>query len=69
MRRTCYEVLAEIFSTHITSDLGRCADDIVYISHGSIRAACPKEGFMRELGRPDETPEETFLRLEREERP
>jgi ABC-2 type transport system ATP-binding protein len=55
-----------LFSTHITSDLERCADDIVYISRGRIRAACPKDGFMRNHARPGETLEETFLRLERE---
>lgn len=54
-----------LFSTHITSDLERCADNIVYISHGEIRAACSKEGFMQEYGRAGETLEETFLRLER----
>ena len=30
-----------LFSTHITSDLMRIADDIVYISQGKILAACP----------------------------
>ena len=55
-----------LFSTHITSDLERCADDIVYISSGQIRAACSREDFMRRFGRPDETLEELFLRLERE---
>lgn len=55
-----------LFSTHITSDLERCADDIVYISAGEIRAACPKADFMRDYGEPGETLEQTFLRLERE---
>lgn len=58
-----------LFSTHITSDLERCADDIVYISGGRIRAACPKTAFMQDYGEPGETLEEAFLRLEREERP
>ena len=30
-----------LFSTHITTDLMRIADDIVYISQGKILAACP----------------------------
>lgn len=55
-----------LFSTHITSDLERCADDIVYISAGEVRAACPKSDFMRDEGGPGETLEQTFLRLERE---
>jgi len=55
-----------LFSTHITSDLERCADNIVYISGGEIRAACTKAGFMQSYGEPGETLEEVFLRLERE---
>ena len=54
------------FSTHITSDLERCADDIVYISHGRIKAACSKADFLRDCGKEGETLEEVFLRLERE---
>ena len=57
-----------LFSTHITSDLERCADNIIYISSGTIRAACPKADFMRNFGREGETLEEVFLRLEREVR-
>ena len=30
-----------LFSTHITSDLDRCADDITYIKDGRVRAAAP----------------------------
>ena len=55
-----------LFSTHITSDLERCADNIVYIHDGEIRASCPKAEFLREQGQPGETLEEVFLRLERE---
>ena len=54
------------FSTHITSDLERCADDIVYISHGRIKAACSKADFLQNCGKEGETLEEVFLRLERE---
>jgi len=57
-----------LFSTHITSDLERCADNIIYISHGEIQADCPKTDFMQNYGKPDETLEEIFLRLEREAR-
>ena len=57
-----------LFSTHITSDLERCADNIIYISRGEIRADCSKEEFLREHGKPEETLEEIFLRLEREAR-
>ena len=57
-----------LFSTHITSDLERCADDIIYISRGEIKASCSKADFMRDFGREDETLEEIFLRLEREVR-
>ena len=54
------------FSTHITSDLEKCADNIIYISRGEIRAACARADFTRDLGRRDETLEDIFLRLERE---
>ncbi len=57
-----------LFSTHITSDLERCADDIIYISRGEIRAAGTREDFMRDHGKQGETLEEIFLRLEREVR-
>ena len=56
------------FSTHITSDLERCADNIIYISDGKIKAACSKADFMHDQGGPGETLEEIFLRLEREVR-
>ena len=55
-----------LFSTHITSDLERCADDIIYISRGEIRANLPKAEFLREFGQGEESMEEIFLRLERE---
>ena len=54
-----------LFSTHITSDLERCADNIVYISQGRIRADCSKAGFLQSYGKPGESLEEVFLRLER----
>ena len=57
-----------LFSTHITSDLERCADNIVYISHGAIRADCSREAFLHSNGREGESLEQVFLRLEREVR-
>ena len=57
-----------LFSTHITSDLERCADHIIYIRRGEIRADCSKTDFMQNHGKPDESLEEIFLRLEREAR-
>lgn len=56
---------AVFFSTHIISDIEKCADDIVYISGGRIVAALPKAEFIARYGAPGETTEETFLRLER----
>ncbi|MBR0139715.1 MAG: ABC transporter ATP-binding protein [Firmicutes bacterium] len=55
-----------LFSTHITSDLERCADNIIYISRGEIKAESSKESFISEKGEPGETLEQIFLRLERE---
>ncbi len=57
-----------LFSTHITSDIEKCADNIIYISRGLIRAVRPKDEFMQTYGQPGETLEEIFLRLEREVR-
>ena len=59
--------VAVFFSTHIISDIEKCADDIIYISKGKIRAVMPKEKFGETFSQPGETLEETFLRLEREE--
>ncbi|MDD6023420.1 MAG: ABC transporter ATP-binding protein [Oscillospiraceae bacterium] len=59
------EGVAVFFSTHIISDIEKCADDIVYISGGQIVAAMPKDGFVAHYSQPGETLEQTFLRLER----
>ena len=56
------------FSTHITSDLERCADNIIYISNGEIRADCSETDFLQNYGNKGESLEEIFLRLEREAR-
>ena len=57
--------VAVFFSTHITSDLEKCADDIVYISDGAIVSALPKSEFTAEFSQEGESLEETILRLER----
>lgn len=57
--------VAVFFSTHIISDIEKCADDIVYISGGRIVAAMPKDSFAEQYSQPGETLEQTFLRLER----
>lgn len=57
--------VAIFFSTHIVSDLEKCADDIVYISHGQIVTALPKNEFMEQFSQEGESLEETILRMER----
>lgn len=49
-----------LFSTHITSDLDKCADDITYIREGRIIYTGSKSGFG------DGSLEETMLEYERE---
>lgn len=56
--------VAVFFSTHIISDLDKCADDIVYISKGKIVAATSKAGFMETYSEAGESLEDTMLRLE-----
>lgn len=57
--------VAILFSTHITSDLEKCADDIVYIQKGKRVAACPLGDFITQHSNDGETLEETILRMER----
>ncbi len=57
--------VAIFFSTHITSDLEKCADDIVYISNGQIVSALPQKAFTEQFSQEDESLEETILRMER----
>ena len=52
------------FSTHIISDIEKCADDIVYISKGKIVAAMPKADFIQKFSEVNESLEDTMLRLE-----
>lgn len=62
------EGVAVFFSTHIISDLEKCADDIIYISGGRIQAAMPKQDFCLTHALPGETLEQTILRMEKEGR-
>lgn len=57
--------VAVFFSTHIISDIEKCADDIVYISKGKIVSAMPKEEFIKSFSASGESLEETILRMER----
>ncbi len=58
---------AVFFSTHIISDIGKCADDIVYISKGRIVYSGTKDDFISEYTGAGVSLEEVFLCLEREE--
>ena len=60
--------VAILYSTHITSDLEKCADDILYIRNGRIVAFETRENFIETMGHPGETLEEIMLRSEREAR-
>ena len=61
-----------LFSTHITSDLDKCADDITYLQNGKVLQSADKETFLRSfdhLRLPKDTKpltlEEIMLRTER----
>ena len=56
--------VAVFFSTHIISDIEKCADDIVYISKGKIVAATSKTDFMEKCSKSGESLEDTMLRME-----
>ena len=58
------EGVAVFFSTHIISDIEKCADDILYISGGKLIAAMPKADFIRQYSEDGETLEDTMLRME-----
>ena len=57
--------VAIFFSTHITSDLEKCADEIIYISNGKIIAAKSKSDFTEQYSQESESLEDTILRMER----
>lgn len=61
-----------LFSTHITSDLDRCADDITYLQNGRVLQSADRDTFLRSfdhLKTPEDTGpltlEEIMLRTER----
>lgn len=62
------EGTAILFSTHIITDIEKCADDIIYISHGKIISALPKDEFKSRYMMSGESLEDAFLRMERAER-
>lgn len=55
--------VAILFSTHITSDLDKCADVVTYIKGGRIVASCEKAEFTRRHG--GGTLEDAMLLIER----
>ncbi len=59
------EGVAVFFSTHVISDIEKCADDIVYISKGRIIAALSKTDFIEKYSEQGESLEDTMLRMER----
>lgn len=56
--------VAVFFSTHIISDIEKCADDIIYISKGRIAASMPVADFRKQFSKEGESLEETMLRME-----
>lgn len=56
---------AIFFSTHIISDVEKCADNVVYVSEGKIVCALAKEDLIKRFSKNGESLEETFLRMER----
>lgn len=55
-----------LFSTHIISDLEKCADNIIYIRNGQTDFKGTKRELCESLGKNGESLEDTLLRLERE---
>ena len=62
------EGVAVFFSTHIITEIEKCADEIVYISHGRIIEALSRDEFRRRCMNEGESLEDAFLRMERRER-
>lgn len=58
--------VAILFSTHITSDIEKCADDIMYIRKGRLVTNCTKQEFYETQCRAGESLEDAILRMERE---
>ncbi|ROR25906.1 ABC-2 type transport system ATP-binding protein [Mobilisporobacter senegalensis] len=53
-----------LFSTHITSDLEKCADDITYIKDGKLLKSAEKSKFIESFQHLRESSEDTALSLE-----
>ena len=69
-RKLAEKGVAILFSTHITSDLEKCADTITYIKNGELLLSTNKEDFIRHFteeigGAP--TLEDIMVHIEREE--
>ncbi len=60
--------VAVLFSTHITSDIEKCADDIMYIRKGKLIANCSKNKFCENHCKDGKTLEEAILRMEKEDK-
>ncbi len=58
--------LTILFSTHIISDLEKCADDIIYIQEGRIHSALSLQEFAAAY--PQDSLEEIMIGLEQEAR-
>lgn len=55
-----------LFSTHITSDLEKCADDIVYIKNGKILAEMEMKDFLKHYQEKGKSLDDIMVYLERE---
>lgn len=58
--------VAILFSTHITSDIEKCADNIMYIRKGELVANCSKNEFCEKYCKNGKTLEESILQMEKE---
>ena len=69
-RKLAEKDVAILFSTHITSDLEKCADTITYIKNGELLLSAKKEDFIRYYAREiggTPTLEDIMVHIEREE--
>jgi len=57
--------VAVLFSTHITSDIEKCADDIMYIRNGRLAADCSMDEFRANYCKSGVSLEECILQMER----
>lgn len=60
--------IAILFSTHITSDLDKCADHVTYIREGRLQASCSMEQFLSDAKAKNmgDTLEEIMISYEKE---